>query len=346
MELTPRRSVRAAVVGAALLLAVVPPLVVASSARAAQAPIGLGTATSFAVLAATTVTNTGPSTVIGDLGLDPGTAVTGNPTVTGATHIHDAVAGQAQVDNGTAFDDAAGRGPTTAVSGDLVGRTLTAGVYKSTSSLGLTGTVTLDGEGDPQAVFIFQIASTLITGSVSRVALVNGVQACNVFWQVGSSATLGTGSHLKGTVLALTSIAAQTAATVEGRLLAQTGAVTLDSNTITRPGCSTPGPPPTETPVPGPTVSTAPTAVPTGSTPPEPVPTESVTPTPVPTVSTPGTPSPSVLPTVVTSPTSPTGGELPATGPRAPVGPLAALATAAMLLGMLLIAGSRLRTRR
>jgi hypothetical protein len=222
----------------------------APHARAAQAPVGLGTAGSFAVLAGSTVTNTGPSVISGDLGVSPGSAVTGFPpgTVTGgAIHEADAVAAQAQSDLTIAYNDAAARGPATAESADLGGQTLKPGVYASTANPNLTGTVTLDAQGDPNAVFIFQMASTLITASGSNVALINGAQACNVFWQVGSSATLGTNSTFRGTILALTSITANTGATIDGRLLARNGAVTLDTNTITRPVCSTTTSTPTTT---------------------------------------------------------------------------------------------------
>ena len=213
----------------------------APRASAAQAPVGLGTAASFSVLAGTTVTNTGPSTVGGDLGVSPGSAVTGFPpgTVGGVVHAGDTVAAQAQNDLTAAYNDAAGRGPSAGESGELGGQTLVPGAYKSTSGLGLTGTLTLDAQGDPSAVFIFQMASTLITASSSHVALINGAQACNVFWQVGSSATLGTDSTFNGNILALTSIGANTGATVTGRLLARNGAVTLDDNAITQPMCST-----------------------------------------------------------------------------------------------------------
>lgn len=220
--------------------------VVWQSPAFAAASINLGTAAPYSVLAGTTVTNTGPSTLQGSVGVSPGSAITGFPpgNAFGATHIADAPAGQAQADVTTAYNDAAGRPLTATVAGDLVGLTLTEGVYKSTSSLAATGALTLDGQGNYGSVFIFQIATTLMTGSASSIILTNGAQACNVFWQVGSSATLGTASRFKGTILALTSITLTTGATVEGRALARNGAVTLDSNVFTAPGCAT-GPPTT-----------------------------------------------------------------------------------------------------
>jgi hypothetical protein len=347
MDPRPRRSARVAVMAAAPVLAALALLLVATAAHAATAPVGLGTAGSFAVLAGTTVTNTGPTAVTGDLGVFPGTSVTGNPAVLGATHVDDAVAAAAQADLVTAYDDAAGRTPATAVSGDLVGQTLVPGVYKSTSSLQLTDTVTLDAQGDPQAVFVFQIASTLVTASQSRVALVGGTQACNVFWQVGSSATLGTGTQFRGSILALTSVAAQTAATVEGRLLARNGAVTLDSAVVTRPGCATPAP--TSSAVPVPTVPVTPTGTPTTTAVPTASPTAvpTASPTAVPTASPTGLPSPSVLPTGVTSaPGAGAGAQLPTTGPRIPLAVLASLGAAALLGGALLMASTRRRTAR
>jgi hypothetical protein len=215
---------------------------VASPADADQAPVGLGTAASFAVLAHTTVTNTGPSTISGDLGVSPGTAVTGFPpgiVIDGTQHVTDAVAAQAQLDVTTAYNDAAGRLPVTSVSADLTGQTLAPGVYGG-PTLGLTGTVTLDAQNNPAAVFVFKAASTLITATSSVVALTGGATACNVYWQVGSSATLGTNSTFVGSVMALASVTANTGATISGRLLARTGAVTLDDNTITKPTCTTP----------------------------------------------------------------------------------------------------------
>ncbi len=209
--------------------------------RAQETPVGLGTADDFAVLAGESITNTGPTTITGDVGIHPGTSVTGFESVTldGELHETDAVAEQAKVDLVTAYNDAAGRGPVTTVATELGGQTLTGGVYDSSSgTFGITGTLTLDAEGDPNAVFIFQMESTLITATASNVNLINGAQACNVFWQVGSSATLGTGSSFSGNILALTSITLNTGATVEGRTLARNGSVTLDTNTITRAVCT------------------------------------------------------------------------------------------------------------
>lgn len=237
----------------------------APSAFAAQPTVGLGTTAPFAVLAGTDITNTGPSTISGDIGVDPGAAITGFPPGTvnsGTTHAADAVALQAQSDLTTAYTDAANRIPVTAEANpDLTGLTLAPGTY-SAGAMGLSGTVTLDGQGDPNAVFIFQAASTLITGSSSKVALIGGAQPCNVFWQVTSSATLGTNSTFVGTVMALTSATVQTGATVQGRILARNGGVTLDDNTITVPACTTAATPTTPPAVTATTSSPAATTAP------------------------------------------------------------------------------------
>ena len=228
--------------GATVAMVIVGLFFATPAASAAPSTVDLGTATSFAVLAGTTVTNTNPSVISGDLGVSPGTAVTGFPpgvVTNGTIHAADAVAAQAQADLTTAYNDAAGRTPPTEVLGDLTGRTLVAGVYKATSALALNGTVTLDAQNNPNAVFIFQAGSTLITASNSTVNLINGVNPCNVFFQVGSSATLGTNTTFVGSILALTSATVQTGTTVRGRILARNGQVSLDTNTITRPNCST-----------------------------------------------------------------------------------------------------------
>jgi hypothetical protein len=194
----------------------------------------------FSVLAGSTVTNTGSTVVSGDVGVSPGTAVTGFPPglAGGPIHSADGAAALAQTTLTAGYIDAAGRSGSTSVAGDLVGQTFTAGVYKSTSSLAVSGDVTLDAQGNSAAVFIFQISSTLTTGSGSHIVLANGAKACNVFWQVGSSATLGTNSVFKGNILALTSVTITTGVNLEGRALARNGAVTLDTDVIT--GCSCP----------------------------------------------------------------------------------------------------------
>ena len=165
-------------------------------AQAAVTAVPLGTAAGFAVLAGAGITNTGPTTVLGDLGSYPTLSQTGTAsmTVTGVNHAGDNVTQQAKTDLITAYTVAAGESPSTPIAADLGGRTLTAGVYSSASSIGLTGALTLDAAGDPNAVFVFQAGSALTTASGSQVSLVNGASACNVYWQIGSSATLGTGS--------------------------------------------------------------------------------------------------------------------------------------------------------
>jgi hypothetical protein len=230
--------------------------------------VGLGTAAAFAVLAGTpAVTNTGPSTITGDLGIYPAVAVTGFPPgiVNGTIHAGDAVALQAKSDLVVAYNDAAGRTPATVVAGGtLGGQTLVGGVYNAGgATLGLTGTLTLNGQNDPNSVWIFQATSDLITASSSTVTFINGGQPCNVFWQVTSSATLGSGSTFVGTILALTSITMASGVSMNGRALARNGDVTLINDSITRSTCST------TSPASSPTASAAssPTASPTGSPP-------------------------------------------------------------------------------
>jgi len=202
-------------------------------AMALQTPVVLGSAAKFAVLAATTVTSTGATTVNGNLGVSPGATVTGSPTVNGTMHLGDPIAAQAQSDLTTAYNDLAGRPGGAATSGNLGGLTLTPGLYTSTSSLEISsGDLTLDALGDPNAVFIFQIPTTFITTVGRSVILSGGATPCHVFWQVGSSATLGTSSIIKGNILAYTSVTLNTGATLEGRALARNGAVALDDNSI------------------------------------------------------------------------------------------------------------------
>jgi hypothetical protein len=236
-----------------------------SAACPPPAATGLGAACTYGILAGSTVTSTGATHIVnGDLGLSPGGSVTGfqDPPfntyaplgtgthtagpglVSGTIHITDAPpspndAASAQAALTVAYLDLKGRtapAPAT-VAGDLGGLRLAPGIYKSTSTLGITGTLTLDGGGNANAVWIFQIASGLTTLGSSNVVLAGQAQASNIFWQVGSSATLGTGSTFNGSILALTSISLTTGATLNGRALAQNGAVTLDTNMVNVPSC-------------------------------------------------------------------------------------------------------------
>ena len=261
----------------------------------------LGTATSFAVLAGSTATNTGLTTVVGDLGVSPGTAITGFPpgVVTGGTiHANDAVALQAQNDVTAAYNNLAGQACNTTLTGqDLGGQTLPPGVYCFSTSAQLTGVLTLDGQGDPNAIFVFQIGSTLTTASNAAVLLINGASSCNVFWQIGSAATLGTDTVFVGSLLTSASITLNTNASLFGRALAQTGAVTMDTNQITTL-CTPLLPTPTDTPVPSTSTST-PTPTPL-----TPIATDTSTPlatdTPVPLTST-LTPTPTPLTPIATA---------------------------------------------
>ena len=233
--------------GNALSSAFVWTLTTSTSASACgQLPVTLGSTSGFAALAGSTITNTGGSTVTGDLGLSPGSDVVGFPpgTLVGTQHVADTAAGVAIGDLTIAYNDAAGRTLCpVSVAGNLGGQTLTPGLYKSTSGLEVTsGDLTLDARGTASAVFVFQIASTLVTTDGRQVILVGGAQASNVFWQVGTSASFGTHSVFAGTVMADQSISFDTGATLNGRALARIGAVTLDESTITVPGSTPPAP--------------------------------------------------------------------------------------------------------
>lgn len=213
-------------------------------AYAAEAPVDLGSAGSYGVLGGAAVTNTGPTNVGGDLGVSPGTSITGFPPgiYGGSSHTGDAVALLAQTDLTAAFLDAESRTPTAPATSwtELGNQNFTEGVYAG-GALTITGDVTL--VGNATSVFIFQAASSLVTASGSRVLLSGPINPCNVFWQIDSTATLGSNSTMVGTVMALTSINAQTGATVTGRLLARNAAVTLDDNEIAGPLACTPAQP-------------------------------------------------------------------------------------------------------
>jgi len=230
-----------------------------AAAFAATDP-GLATAGNFAVLAGTTVTNTGPTWITGQVGVAPGSAVTGFPPGTsGAQHKGDSVATTAQTDLTAAYIDAAAQPcpATNNLSGvNLGGHTLVPGVYCQTTAPTLTGTLTLNGSG----VYIFQIGSTLVTAPNASIVLI-GAQPCQVFWQVSSSATIATSTTFVGTIMALTSIAMQTGASLSGRALARNAAVTLDTNRIIQPtGCGYGAPAPVSSPTPTPTITPSPTS--------------------------------------------------------------------------------------
>jgi hypothetical protein len=202
--------------------------------------VALGGADGFAVMAGSTVTSAGVSAITGDLGVSPGTAVTGfGPgTIDGTLHAGDATAVQAHADLASAYTDAVGRAPAVPILGDLGGVTLNPGVYAAGAALTLAGTLTLDAQGNPAGVFILQAGSTLSTAAGSQVNLVGGAQSCNVFWQVGSSATLGASSSLAGTILASTSISMGDGVTIDGRALARDGAVTMINDTVSAGHCT------------------------------------------------------------------------------------------------------------
>ncbi|WP_396667944.1 ice-binding family protein [Microbacterium sp. R86528] len=247
----------AAIITAVLAVAFVP-----STAAYAATELDLGTASPFGVLGASAVTNTGPTVVNGNLGVSPGTSITGFPPgiINGVTEATTAVATQARADAVVAYNDAASQTPTPLGLDELNGRSLTPGAY-SGGEISLNGTLVL--EGTAESVWIFQAASTLLAASNSQITVTGGASVCNVFWQVGSSATIGTNATFVGTVLAYTSITANTGATIDGRLLALNGAVTLDTNVISvDESCDTTTPVETASPA---ITSSAPAAGETGT---------------------------------------------------------------------------------
>ena len=300
------------------------PVVVLAAALAlppiglAAAPPDLGTAADYAIVANTTITNTGVSVIDGNLAL-VGPSVTGLAgVVTGRSDIGNAAAARAEADVLSAHHDATGAGPVTDMSGvDLGGMTLSPGIYHFGSSAALHGTLTLDGGGASNATFIFQIGSTLTTGTGARVRLINGADGCAVFWAVGSSATIGTATSLQGNLMALVSITMTTGATIGvgggrngGRAFAQNGAITLDTNVIIAPTgpCDAPAPTPkptaVSTAVPTARPTAAPTPAPTGgpTVPPSAGATAAPTPRPTPT---PGAVAPGSTPVPTPTPTAP-----------------------------------------
>ena len=318
---------------AALLVA---PVLMAP-ASASTTAVALGNAAPFAVLAGTTVTNTGSSQISGSVGVSPGSAATGFPPglISGGTiDAADTTAQAAQASLTTAYLDAAAQTPVTVNASDLGGQTLVPGVYQNAAAMSLTGTVTLNAEGNANAVFVFLAGSTLTTAPSSSVVLTGGAQACNVFWQVGSSATIGTTTNFAGSVLALTSISVQTGATINGRVLARNGQVSLEGDTITVPTCSAVT---TTTTTTTPTTTTTTTPTTTTTTP---VTTTTTTPTTT-TTTTPTTTTTSV-PTIVPigAPGTGFGGAARSSG-----GPLLWASALALLAGLAMM-GEAVRRRR
>ncbi|MDP3837153.1 MAG: ice-binding family protein [bacterium] len=265
----------------------------------AATKVSLGTADNFAVLAGSAITNTGSSVINGDLGITPGTSITGFPegVINGLTQVANPAAVQAQVDLTTAYLNLSGQTPVSTIPTELGGTTQMPGIYDSADgTFAITGALTLDGQGDPDAVFIFKTATTLITDGASTISLINGVQACNVFWYVGSSATLGANSVFKGNIITFTSATLTTGANVEGRVLARNGAVTLDSSTVTKAVCAAPVVPVIVEPTP--IVTSTPVVIielPVATTTPIVTPATSSTPTPV-VISAPAFPNAGIAP--------------------------------------------------
>ena len=240
-----RSAARYGAAGSAVLLALsVGLLATAGTAQAAATAVPMGTAEPFAVLAGTGITSTGPTTVNGDIGTFPTTSmvVSGPLILNGTDHAGDGVTQGAKSAVTAAYLDAAAQPVDTTVSADLAGQTLSPGVYFKGDGLEISGpsALTLDGGGDPNAVFVFKSGSSLVTQPNTVVTLINGATACNVFWQITSSTTLGVNSTFRGTILTLTNSSLNTGATLEGSVFSRNGAVTLDNNTILRPACASP----------------------------------------------------------------------------------------------------------
>ncbi len=328
-----------ATVGIAFVIAI--GAMAGTAANAAIVPtVGLGTAASYSILAGTpSITNTGATTIDRDVGIHPAASITGFPPgiIAGAIHAGDAVALQAKSDLVVAYNDAAGRSGAVVPGGILGGQTLVGGVYNAGGvTLDLTGTLTLNGQNDPSSVWIFQATSDLVTASTSSVVFINGGSPCNVFWQVTSSATLGSGSSFVGTILALTSITLDSAVSVQGRALARNGTVTLINDHFVTSTCNAAPPviiPPTRPPftlAPSATPIVAPAATPIATA------ASSVTPTTAPTAA----PIVASVPTAAPVAVAGTQG-LPSTSTGDPSGPLTMLGVGLTGIGIVLLRGRR-----
>jgi adhesin HecA-like repeat protein len=202
----------------------------------AQVALNLNSAAGFAVLAGTEITNTGSTTICGKMGIYPDTTVTGSVVYTcSGGLITNSTAQTGQSDLTTAYNNAAARPNGAAISGDLGGLTIYPGLYNTAGTIGITGDLTLDAQGNTNAIFIFQIGSSLTTASSGNIILANGATAANIFWQVGSSCSIGANSAFIGTILAYTSISFGSGATLSGRALCENGEVSLIGDTITNP---------------------------------------------------------------------------------------------------------------
>jgi len=215
-------------------------LTMSSNVAMAENITSLGAINDFAIIANTTITNTGPSSITGNVGLTPGTSITGFQfaTLNGTKNINNASSVAAKNNTITIYNNI-NEYQSSLTAPTLGGTTKTAGTYNSASgAFEITGTLTLDGQNNPNAIFVFKADSTLVTSNYSKIVLINGAQACNIFWRVGSSATIGVNSIFKGNLIVLTSTTVNTGANIEGRILVINGAVTLDNNSINKPSCS------------------------------------------------------------------------------------------------------------
>jgi type VI secretion system secreted protein VgrG len=332
-----------AMVGIALVIAI--GAMAGTAANAAIVPtIGLGTAATYSILAGTpSITNTGATTIDRDVGIHPAASITGFPPgiIAGAIHAGDAVALQAKSDLVLAYDDAAGRTGAVVAGGTLGGQTLVGGVYNAGGvTLDLTGTLTLDGQNNPSSVWIFQATSDLVTASTSSVVFINGGSPCNVFWQVTSSATLGSGSFFVGTILAMTSITLDSAVNVQGRALARNGTVTLINDHFVTSTCNAAPAvvvPPTRPPFTvAPSVAPAATPIATAAS--------SVGPTAAPTTAPRASTAAPVAAVPTAAPAAVAGSQaLPSTSTGDPSGPLTMLGVALTAIGVLLLRGRQIR---
>jgi hypothetical protein len=332
-----------AVVGITFVIAI--GAMAGTAANAAIVPtVGLGTAATYSILAGTpSITNTGATTIDRDVGIHPAASITGFPPgiIAGAIHAGDAVALQAKSDLVLAYDDAAGRTGAVVAGGTLGGQTLVGGVYNAGGvTLDLTGTLTLDGQNNPNSVWIFQATSDLVTASTSSVVFINGGSPCNVFWQVTSSATLGSGSSFVGTILAMTSITLDSAVNVQGRALARNGTVTLINDHFVTSTCNAAPAvvvPPTRPPF---TVapSVAPSATPIATA------ASSVGPTGAPTTAPRASTAAPVAAVPTAAPAAVAGAQgLPSTNTGDPSGPLTMLGVALTAIGVILLRGRPIR---